>query len=221
MMWPLPKSQAQNCRSRDPPLQNLLVTIHEPAARQIIRRELHRYLVARQNPDEIFPHLAGNMRQHLMLVLELHAKHRIWQRLNHRGHDFYGVLFGNARAAFFFFLANGSRHNLLRCQRRVKTQSLSCTCEQRARRAVPLQNLCHDVPDLYQDGPVISFGRVKIQGPFAVIATVCSKCAEGLPSAVSATHSSRIRTSGPPALTIGSTAMTIPSCNRAPRPSSP
>ena len=32
---------------------------------------------------------------------------------------------------------------------------------------------------LYQDGPVISFGRVRIQGPFAVIATVCSKCAEG------------------------------------------
>src|SRR5258707_14484613 len=73
----------------------------------------------------------------------------------------------------------------------------------------------------YQAGPVISFGRVKIHGPFAVTAMVCSKCAEGLPSAVSAVHSSRIRTSGRPAFTIGSTAITIPSCNRAPRPGSP
>src|SRR3989441_2257865 len=40
-------------------------------------------------------------------------------------------------------------------------------------------------------GPVTSRGRVKIHGPFAVTATVCSKCAEGLPSAVSAVHSSR------------------------------
>src|SRR6266436_4294945 len=63
----------------------------------------------------------------------------------------------------------------------------------------------------HQDGPVTSFGRVKIQGPFAVTATVCSKCAEGLPSAVSATHSSRMRTSRRPAFTIGSTAMTMPS----------
>ena len=27
----------------------------------------------------------------------------------------------------------------------------------------------------YQDGPVTSFGRVRIHGPFAVTATVCSK----------------------------------------------
>src|SRR6266568_3382454 len=36
----------------------------------------------------------------------------------------------------------------------------------------------------YHDGPVSSFGLVRIHGPLAVIATVCSKCAEGLPSAV-------------------------------------
>src|SRR5258707_6332412 len=58
---------------------------------------------------------------------------------------------------------------------------------------------------LHQDGPVTSFGRVKIQGPFAVTATVCSKCADGLPSAVSATHSSRIRTSGLTPFTTDST----------------
>src|SRR5215471_12885795 len=58
-------------------------------------------------------------------------------------------------------------------------------------------------PYNYHEGPVTSFGRVKIQGPLAVTATVCSKCAEGLQSAVSAVHSSRIRTSGRPAFTIG------------------
>src|SRR5258705_1453058 len=40
----------------------------------------------------------------------------------------------------------------------------------------------------YHDGPVISFGRVKIHGPLEVTATVCSKCADGLPSAGSASH---------------------------------
>ena len=30
----------------------------------------------------------------------------------------------------------------------------------------------------YQDAPTTSLGRVKIHGPFAVTATVCSKCAE-------------------------------------------
>jgi len=47
---------------------------------------------------------------------------------------------------------------------------------------------------------------------------VCSKCAEGLPSAVSATHSSRMRTSWPSRIHHRSTAITMPSCNRAPRP---
>src|ERR1700757_4012965 len=93
----------------------------------------------------------------------------------------------------------------------------------------PLQNLRARPPasegggykNSYQDGPVTSLGRVKINGPLEVTAMVCSKCAEGLPSAVSATHSSRMRTSWPPAFTMGSTAMTMPSCKRAPRPGSP
>src|SRR5580658_4848382 len=138
MMWPLRKSQAQNRWSQDLPRQNLLVTIHNPAARQIVRRELHRYFVSRQNPDEILSHLAGNVCQHLMLVLELHAKHRIWQRLNHRGHYFYGVLFRISGVAFLFFLANRSRHILLRYQRRAKTQSLPSTLYSNSHQALAL-----------------------------------------------------------------------------------
>src|SRR5208282_4762436 len=102
MTQPLPKSQNQNRGSKDPPLQ-LLVAVDDPATSQIVRRKLDRYFVSRQNPDEIFAHLAGNVRQHLMLVFELHAKHGIWQRLDHRGHYFYGVLFGISRVAFLLF----------------------------------------------------------------------------------------------------------------------
>src|SRR5260370_8057523 len=73
----------------------------------------------------------------------------------------------------------------------------------------------------HHDGPVTSLGLVKIQGPFAVTATVCSKCAEGLPSAVSATHSSPMSTSGRPAFTISSTAVACPSPTPPPPPPSP
>src|SRR6266478_5688688 len=168
----------------------LLVAVDDAAARQIVRRKLHGYFVSRENTNKIFAHLAGNVRQHSMLVFQFHAKHGVGQRLDHRGHHFDGVLLGIAGVAFLFFVAKLLRHSLL-------------------------------FSSSHHDGPVTSFGRVKIQGPFAVTATVCSKCAEGLPSAVSATHSSRMRTSARPAFTIGSTAITMPSCSRAPRPTSP
>src|SRR5580704_16740350 len=74
-------------------------------------------------------------------------------------------------------------------------------------------------PATYQTGPSAARGRVKIQGPFAVTATVCSKWAESLPSAVTAVQSSSsTRTAGPPQFTIGSMARTMPSCNLGPWP---
>src|SRR5579859_6813389 len=172
----------------------LLVPVNDAAPRQIVWRKLHRNLVSRQNPDEILAHLAGNVRQHLMLVFQFHPEHRIRQRLDDRGHDFNRVLL------------------------RISGVALLLVCL-RPRHKLPYPPLLTN--SRYQLGPVISFGRVKIHGPLAVTATVCSKCADGLPSAVSATHSSRMRTSGRPAFTMGSTAMTMPSCNRAPRPASP
>src|SRR5690606_26537178 len=53
-------------------------------------------------------------------------------------------------------------------------------------------------------------------------ATVCSKWADKLPSAVTAVQlSSKMRTSSPPALTIGSMASVIPSFSFGPRPGRP
>src|SRR5271156_5155372 len=126
------------------------------------------------------------MRQHLVLVLQLHAKHRVRQRLNHGRHYFDGI--------FFSFSGLG----LMR----------SC---------ISLKPTLASNPAAYQTGPAASFGRVRIHGPFFVTATVCSKCAESLPSAVTAVHSSsNTRTPGPPVFTIGSMASTMPSCSLGP-----
>src|SRR5260370_7209364 len=107
-----------------PPLQILLVAINNPAARQIVRRKLHRDFVSRQNPDEILAHFAGNVRQDLVLVFQLNAKHRVRQRLDHRGHHFNGVLLGISGVAFLFFLANRSCHSLPCLLHRFNTRSL-------------------------------------------------------------------------------------------------
>src|SRR6266853_4089417 len=69
------------------------VAVHNPPAIQVVRRKFDRDLVPRQYPDEVLSHLAGNMRQHLVFVFELHLEHGIGQRFDHRCHDFNRVLF--------------------------------------------------------------------------------------------------------------------------------
>src|ERR1700736_1655947 len=60
-----------------------------------------------------------------------------------------------------------------------------------------------------------SYGRVKTQGPLAVTATQCSKCAEYDPSLVTAVQRSfSTCISGRPWFTMGSIASTMPSFNR-------
>jgi len=80
----------------------LLIPVHDPAARQIVRRKLHRHFIARENPDEILAHLPGDMRQHPVLVLQFHAEHRVRQRLNHRRHYFNGILLRISGVALLF-----------------------------------------------------------------------------------------------------------------------
>src|SRR5277367_3488929 len=92
----------------------LLITIHYPAARKVIWRKLDGNLVSGKNADEILAHLAGNVRQNLMLVFQFDAKHGVGQRLKHRGHYFYGVFLGVAGVAFLLFLLFVPlRHKLL------------------------------------------------------------------------------------------------------------
>jgi len=43
------------------------------------------------------PHLSGDMRQHYVTVLKLHAKHRIRQRLYYLSFNFYELFFTHLR----------------------------------------------------------------------------------------------------------------------------
>src|SRR5438270_9034766 len=44
---------------------------------EVIRRQLHEDLVARDDPNEVHPHLPGDMREDRMPVLELDLEHRV------------------------------------------------------------------------------------------------------------------------------------------------
>ena len=73
-----------NLLYRCPYFHNLLplfVAVNDPAPGQIVRTELNRHPVARENANEILPHASRNMSQNLMLVLQLDFEHRVWQRL--------------------------------------------------------------------------------------------------------------------------------------------
>src|SRR6266850_8284207 len=80
----------------------LLVPVDDPPAIEIVGRELNRHLVPGQNLDEVHPHLARDMGQDAVPVLQLHPKHRVRERLDDRAFDL---------DAFFF------RHSLSRPRR--------------------------------------------------------------------------------------------------------
>src|SRR5438046_10216801 len=64
--------------------------------------------------------------------------------------------------------------------------------------------------------------HVRISGSSLVIKTVCSKCAEGIPSAVRTVQpSSSNRTAAVPKLIMGSIASVIPALSRGPLPRLP
>ena len=71
----------------------LFIPIHNPAARQIVRRKLDGDLVSRKNSNEVLSHFSRDVRQHLVLVFQLDAKHRVRQRFDHSSDDFNGVFF--------------------------------------------------------------------------------------------------------------------------------
>src|SRR5712692_10378743 len=71
-------------RAAPPP--HLLVAVNDAPAGQVVWRKLDSNLVPGQDADEVLAHLSGDVRQHLVLVLELNAKHRVGQWLDHRRH---------------------------------------------------------------------------------------------------------------------------------------
>src|SRR6185436_271256 len=73
-----------------------LVPVHDPAACQVVRRQLHQDPIPRQDPDVVHPHLPRDLGQHVVSVLELHPEHGVGERLGHRPFDLDRVLLRQA-----------------------------------------------------------------------------------------------------------------------------
>ena len=65
----------------------LLESICDAATGEVVRRQLHAYAVAGEDADEVHPQLAADVRQYLMLILELDPEHGVRQRLDDRSFD--------------------------------------------------------------------------------------------------------------------------------------
>jgi hypothetical protein len=53
------------------------VTIRYPASIEIVGRQLHHDSVSGQDPDVVHPHLAGNVSQYFVAVVEFDPKHGV------------------------------------------------------------------------------------------------------------------------------------------------
>src|SRR5919199_292913 len=69
--------RAYLCRRRP----SLLVPVRDPAAIEVVRRELDLHPVAREDADVVAPHLARDVPEHLVVVVELDAEHRVGKGL--------------------------------------------------------------------------------------------------------------------------------------------
>src|SRR3990170_759863 len=61
----------------------LLEPIGDATPRQVVRRKLDLHPVTGQDPDEVHPHLAGDVGEDPVAVLQLDPEHRVRQRLHH------------------------------------------------------------------------------------------------------------------------------------------
>src|SRR5438093_8295928 len=60
---------------------NLLVAVGDAAAIEIVGRELDLHTVAGEDADVVAPHLARDVPEDLVFVVQLHLEHRVGQRL--------------------------------------------------------------------------------------------------------------------------------------------
>src|SRR5687768_10322571 len=72
-----------------------LESVGDPAAGQVVRRQLDADPVTGQDPDEIHPEFAADMGEHTVAVLQFDREHRVAERFDHRPFDFDRVLLGH------------------------------------------------------------------------------------------------------------------------------
>ncbi len=77
----------------------LSVTECDPAARQVVWRELDLHLVAGGDADVVHAHLSRDMGKHLVPVFEFDTEHGIGQRFNNRAFDQNCVVLGLGQGA--------------------------------------------------------------------------------------------------------------------------
>src|SRR5574338_559829 len=68
-------------------IRELPVAEDDPAAGQVVRAQLHHDPVLGEDPDVVLSHLAGDVREHLVTVGELHPEHRVRECFDDRALD--------------------------------------------------------------------------------------------------------------------------------------
>jgi hypothetical protein len=56
--------------------------VDDPAAFEVVGRDLDAHAVAREDADAVAAHLAGHVAEDLVTVVELHPEHRVRERLD-------------------------------------------------------------------------------------------------------------------------------------------
>src|SRR6266403_1569665 len=77
-------------------LPTLFEPICDPAAGQVVGRQLDLDPVTGKDADEVHAHLAAHVGEHPVAVLQLHAEHRVRQGLDHGALNLDRILFGHA-----------------------------------------------------------------------------------------------------------------------------
>ena len=78
----------------------LLVPIRDAATTQVVGGELHLDAITRQDPDVVHSHLARDVREHLVPILELDAEHGVGQRFDNRSFHQDRVVLGLGQGSF-------------------------------------------------------------------------------------------------------------------------
>ena len=71
----------------------LLVPVNDAAPSEVVWRQLHDDPVLGQDADVMLPHLAADVGEDFVTVLQLNAKHRVGQGLDHATLDLDGTVF--------------------------------------------------------------------------------------------------------------------------------
>src|SRR4051812_34346571 len=89
--------------SRTPTRRGSLVAVDDATAGEVVGRELHDHAVLGQDADVVLPHLAADVGEHPVPVLQFDPEHRVGQRLDDTTLDLDGpVLLCHAYTASSF-----------------------------------------------------------------------------------------------------------------------